>query len=486
MKSSSEIELKLQIDPASLAELLASATFPSGATTIREQISTYYDTPGHKLKRAGFSLRIRQIGDRRIQTIKAEGAETASLFARREWEHDIAGDTPEIDTITGALSGLLSADARLTPIFVATVKRASVMIEQAGNRIELVADQGEIVAGDRRSTISEIELELLEGDPAVLFAAARKIAKKVPLKLGVRAKSERGYALLGDEVPAVKSEPVRLNADMNAGAAFAAIAGNCIRHFRLNEDILLASAAAEPVHQCRVAFRRLRSALSIFKEIVAGPEHDRLTAELRWISNLLGDVRNIDVLIDRLTDRDALAKLRAARKRRYGRLRKALDSARMRAMMIDLTTWISIGDWRTEPDVADLRDRPALVFAHDALDKLRRRIGKRGQHLATIDEEERHRVRILGKKLRYAAEFFSALYPGKKAGRRRETFLDALERLQAALGDLNDLSNGRALLHALGVANAEALLLAKHDPERMLAKAEDSLDQLLDGKRFWR
>jgi CHAD domain-containing protein len=44
------------------------------------------------------------------------------------------------------------------------------------------------------------------------------------------------------------------------------------------------------------------------------------------------------------------------------------------------------------------------------------------------------------KKLRYAAEFFAGAFPCKKSARRREAFVAALEQLQDALGDLNDIA----------------------------------------------
>ena len=156
--------------------------------------------------------------------------------------------------------------------------------------------------------------------------------------------------------------------------------------------------------------------------------------------------------------------------------------------MLDLVAWIAIGSWRDAEATADVRTIPACDFAAATLDTLRRRVKRRGHHLAKLDEEPRHRVRIAGKTLRYAAEFFSGLYPGKKAGRRRETFLDALEDLQTELGHLNDLASGRALFDELGIGNADTILAAgkKGDPARLLPKAEDAHDRLIDAKRFWR
>ena len=57
-----------------------------------------------------------------------------------------------------------------------------------------------------------------------------------------------------------------------------------------------------------------------------------------------------------------------------------------------------------------------------------------------LEPQLRHKLRIQVKKLRYASKFFAGAFPGKKAGRRRRNFLVSLERLQDALGELNDIT----------------------------------------------
>jgi triphosphatase len=76
-----------------------------------------------------------------------------------------------------------------------------------------------------------------------------------------------------------------------------------------------------------------------------------------------------------------------------------------------------------------------------AASELRRRwkiILKRGKHLDKLEPQRRHRLRIQTKKLRYAAEFFASAF--QKSKRRQENFVKTLEKLQDALGDLNDIA----------------------------------------------
>src|SRR5690606_34950760 len=79
-----EIELKLELTPEAAGTLLA-ADLSFGAVTTVRQRSIYFDTPAQDLRAAGFSLRIRERGAQRIQTVKAADSGAAGLFARPEW-----------------------------------------------------------------------------------------------------------------------------------------------------------------------------------------------------------------------------------------------------------------------------------------------------------------------------------------------------------------------------------------------------------------
>lgn len=487
MSYAAETELKLALDAKSLAVLLADpAIFPAGARA-QKQVSTYFDTPDEAFRKAGLTLRVRRTGQRRVQTLKAASDEATSLFVRPEWEHDIKGDVPEVDGLARMFTEALNGPdlSELRPVFATHVNRVRSVHVQDGSRIELVADKGSVRAGSKRSAICEIELELLEGERHALFTLARTIGGRVSIRLGLRSKSERGYALIrGDADSRAKADPVRLTRDMSVADAFAAIVAACLRHYRLNEDRLLGSADAEALHQCRVALRRLRSTLSIFRPCLDEAEADRFREELNWISGLFGAVRNVDVLMPRIDDAPVLQTLQAARKHHLAELVRALDSARLRNLLFDLVEYSEVGDWRD----ADIAALPARDFAQQALDRLRRRVKRRGRHLERLDEDDRHRLRIAGKKLRYTAEFFVSLFPGRKAGGRREDLLSALEKLQTKLGELNDFAVGRTLLAELGIANAGALLpqTSSRRVRKLLDRAVDCHETLIDAKPFWR
>ena len=126
----------------------------------------------------------------------------------------------------------------------------------------------------------------------------------------------------------------------------------------------------------------------------------------------------------------------------FDRARSAVESTRFRELMIDVSAWIETGDWtrNTDDRACALREGAIAALAADELNRRWKSILKRGAHLKRLDAERRHKLRIQAKKLRYASEFFAGAFPGKKTRERRRDFLSALEQLQDALGDLNDIA----------------------------------------------
>jgi triphosphatase len=481
-----EVELKLEADPAGI-DVLAHASILGAVDVVEhKQTSTYFDTPEQDLRKAGLSLRIRQIGTRRIQTVKAESRAMAGFFARPEWEMAIRQNQPVIDDHYMPLRTLVPGLQleELSAIFRIVVTRQKRSIMQDEARIELVFDRGEIQAGGAITPINEVELELKAGSPAALFALARTLGRLAPLQLTTFSKAQRGYNLLArDNNPPVKSPPILLNFDMTSSEGFQAIAYACLHHFRLNQSILLRDNNPEALHQVRVALRRLRSALSIFHDMLADNRFDHIFSELRWIASELDMARDIDVLLASILNEGAREKLQVARAQAYAGATAALTSPRLRMFTLDLIEWITIGKWLTAPVDRPRIDRPLHAFAANVLVRCRRSVKRRGRHWSRLDDKARHRLRIKAKKLRYSADFFGLLFPGKKARRRRKSFLPALESLQSLLGDLNDRTTGAALLAKLGISDT---IEHKTSRKAMLEDAAEAYKALIDVKQFWR
>jgi len=476
----SEIELKLEIAPRDLRRLRASPLLKGTSEKVDRLVSHYFDTPDHKLRRAGYTLRVREKREGGIQTVKQESGHAAGLFVRPEWEMPVKGHKPVVER-DGPIANLVKP-RELRVAFVTDVDRDARHLVAGGARIEVALDDGRIRANRRKRDLCELELELKGGAPEPLFALARELNAIVPLRIGVRSKAERGYALAdGEETEGTRAEPVRLDPDGDARDGFATIAAACVRHFRLNEPILLDTGRPEPLHQSRVALRRLRSAFSSFEPLLAGdPRTAPLSGDLGWLAGELGKVRDLDVLIPKL-EGQGRAKLVAARALALGEASTALDSLRVRELMIDLAEWLAIGAWRLRPAEPLLANEHIATIAADLLDRHRKRLKRRGHHLASLDDHHRHKARIEAKKLRYASEFFGSLWTGKKARRRYEDFVAALEKLQDHLGALNDQVTAADLLDRHGIDGERP----RKGHKKLLKKAEKAFDRLMDATPFW-
>lgn len=477
-----EIELKLELAPEAADALEASGVLP-GDPEIVIQHAIYFDTPDHDLAGAGLSLRIRRNGDRRVQTIKVGGGAAAGLFVRSEWEQDAQDDSPVLDDKTPIPALIGDKAAAIVPLFTVENERRL----WHGDGIEIALDRGRVVAGARETPVHEVELEQNGGDPAALFALARRIDAVAPVHLGVLSKSARGYRLLGPAVAAAKAGPVKLTDKMTAADAFQEIVHSGLRQFRLNVPIVIEQRDAGALHQARVALRRLRSALTIHKPMLdVGVEH--LGGELRWLAGELGKARDIDVLIERAGNGLLRKRLLPARAEAYDDAVAALQSDRARGLMIDLVEWVSIGDWHSGSDGRDARDLPAREFAVRVLERFRRKVKKGGRDLEELDDEARHEVRKAAKKLRYAVDFYAGLFVRKRERRRHKRFTAALEALQDQLGALNDLATAPHVLAGLGLADdpQARILLEAQDKADLLEAADDAHGTLVDAKCFWR
>jgi len=467
-------------------------------------LSRYYDTPDHALRKAGLTLRIREEGERRIQTVKA-GSGQVGLFDRAEWETDIAGDQPDPAAWAGTAAEpvLAEAGAEGQPLFSTLIMRRVHPLDYGESRILVTLDEGRVESADRDSSLCELELELAHGQVGDLFAFAQSLTETLPLRLGVLTKSARGFALLDGQGPTpAKAESVALSPDDDAGTVFRAVARSCLHHLRINETAFL-EGPRDPsaLHQMRVALRRLRSALSLFSPLFEDdPRAAALADEIKRVTEPFGTARNLDVFLhdtlpalaehnngdpslDRIEER-----AQAAREQAYGAVQDILNSPQWRGLILDIAGWIEAGPWSGQ----DAARQDGRHFAAGILDKARRRVKKRGRGLRHLDAHTRHRVRISAKKLRYGAEFLAGLFPKPKAQERQEAFGDALSDLQDYLGALNDIETARHLPFANeenGSEPAEAPSMPEVDEKRvhdLLDKAADARAELLDVKPFWR
>ena len=507
-----EIELKLRIPPEALSRLRNHRLLrrPGKAGPVQKRmISTYFDTPDFRLMREQVALRVRKIGQRHIQTVKCAPTVENGVNSRSEWEREVAAVKPALKGVGNKrlrkLLGGPKVRKHLAPQFVTDVKRATWPLKRNGSLVEMAIDVGEIKSSKGRVPVCEAEFELKSGPIDGVYALVQELHKSIPFTLEPLSKAERGFALVRRRPPrAQRAQPLQLDQDCTTAAAFQRIGRACLLHLRANEAAVRTARNPEGVHQFRVAIRRLRSALSAFRDLLPRAERRRINSQVRWIAQRFGHARDWDVFNSVLlrqvrsrvgNDRSLVAfaaAAKAARADAYAAISDTIVSPRYTESLLTLEGWWESGSWADS--LGKDRDEPACEYARRSLKKLHRRVAKLGEHLETLTEPELHELRKRAKKLRYAAEFFRSLFPPKAA----KSYIKALSEMQDRLGSLNDGVAARQLLGELEKRNEsmDPALLARATgviAGWCAARVSDDLKQLpaawakfADTKLFWK
>src|SRR5882757_10342018 len=159
-----ESEVKFEASARDLRKLAAARILRTDGQLPRHKylVSTYFDTPKLLLRKNGVSLRVRQAGKKRVQTIKTVNG--GASLGRGEWEHKLQGDEPDLRAARGTaleplLSGKLKRDLKrdLEPIFATHVQRTLLPLRSGNSQIELALDEGHVRAGQKSSPLAEVE-----------------------------------------------------------------------------------------------------------------------------------------------------------------------------------------------------------------------------------------------------------------------------------------------------------------------------------------
>ncbi|QUD86474.1 CYTH and CHAD domain-containing protein [Phenylobacterium montanum] len=468
-----ETELKFVVDAQGAERLRADLKLPGDGERLR---SVYFDTPDMDLKADGFVLRVREAGDQRIQGVKQ--SIKGGAFTRHEWEKPIEGEGLDFDALDETPLGERLGKKRreaLAPTFEVDVRRAKRTLEFQGAEIEVALDEGEVRTVGRREAIRELELELISGSPAALFALARTLVSSAAT-LSFRTKSSRGFALARDkETCAAALAGPALKPGQTAQQGFHDIAAACLAQIAANAEVLRERRDGEAVHQLRVGARRLRSAILLFRPMLGRAASDGpVAAELRWLAGECDAARNLDVfaegafapVVKQADDPEMLAGFALALERRrtqaHDRARRAVLGDRFRALLLEAAAWIEAGDWTTDAALAEAREERLGDFAADALNKALHRVIKRARALKGEDDLARHRLRVSDKVLRYGIANFATVFEEAKP-REVRALNEAAAAAQDALGALTDIVAARSICADL--AQTEAAL----DPDIVYA-----------------
>jgi inorganic triphosphatase YgiF len=437
-----EVELKLAFPPEVRAQIEGHPALGGpGAPRSKagREISTYFDTPDLALHQNGMNLRVRSKGKHRIQTLKLEPGTKRLSAQRAEWEWAIPTGrvNPELLRNTPAAS---VAAARLQPVTVTDIQRTVRIVKlDGGTIIEASLDEGTIIAGEFSSPVHELELELKEGTPGPLYRLALALHDDLPLRMEPEAKATRGYRLRTGQSAAVqKTSASDLDGQSSIAVAFQQVVDAGVGALTANQP---AAAEGDPegIHQMRIATRRLRTALALFEPFLEHNVTERFESELRRLGQLLGEARDWDVFclqtlpkaLEQPMRAILLPAAEAELKASHTKLKETLAGPDLTGVALGMTGWAR--DENLLADQAARRLRLADV-APELLDRLARKVAKRGRHIRRRSEADLHRVRKSLKKLRYAGDDLAGLYHPKAV----KAFRKQCKDLQERLGTLND------------------------------------------------
>jgi CHAD domain-containing protein len=442
--------LEFDIDPVDVKALLRAPALTAlrrGPARTSKLRTIWHDTPGRGLQGRGLSL-AEQGGHWRLERLVPDGpdwlpASPAPMLAE-------AASVAELDGHVGG---------QLAPVAAFAGTRRSFALSADGGSARL-----DVLEGDLRGVAQDQPAcrVILSGDGPAMAGLALELGLQARLTVPRAGLAACAMALATGTQPLPRHiGGPQVLPGQSVDEALVLITGH------LADVILHWSRSAadgtspEPVHQMRVAVRRLRTALAIFRRAAPYDAAEGLALELKALARLLGVARDWDVFVTETAapvqaafaqDRRVAGLIAAATRRRvsaYAELRAYVNHAGWRQLALRLALLPTLRPWRLPAngtDHPDMLAAPIEAYAAQALHRAFKGLLGAGADLTELDATALHDVRKQAKKLRYATEFFAPLFPVKPVKR----FVEKLVDLQQSLGGLNDGAVAASLTQELG------------------------------------
>ena len=397
--------------------------------------SVYYDTADGSLARAGITLRRRTERGGSVWQLKLPTAD-----ARLELEQP-GGPAAMPDELAAVLVAHLR-HGPVAPVAELRTRRHGSLVARNGTTAEVTIDEVAVMDSHRvTGEFVEIEVELRTGDPKRLDEIAGELAV-------VGARPTNGEPKLFRALGIGSTREKRPHEPFEA---LRALLRRQLREILAHDPGTRLGSDPESLHDMRVAVRRSRALLRAGKGLVAG-DVDALAAELRWLGEALGEVRDLDVLRDRLHAETAA--LAPPDRTASNHMLRALDRERTRERRGLLKTlggerYFALLD-RFDETLAALQPSGADVSL-DALAARQLRKLAKAVHALEADPPDAalHELRKLGKRTRYAYELA-----------RQDRVVRRAKELQDVLGEHQDAVVAEERLRALAASAPAAGALA--------------------------
>lgn len=414
----------------------------------------FFDTDHFTLAQQGIALRVRKV--RRSISL-------AVLHGGCIKEVALPTIAPDLSVFDPAWRMRLEETLQGLPLKIIATAHTT-QTKRKLNETVVTLESGFLNVGAQKLAFSELEVM---AEAPLLPEAALTLASHFRLRQQPETLAMRAVRLAGGPVPSPCKAGPGLRGTPSLDEAIAQIIQSCLTQFRTNWPVFYEGDKVGAIHQMRVSMRRLRSALKLFHRILPVSTFLDLRHDAKLIATVMGDARNWDVFIDALQAGPMAAfapevgftaleaQCEAHRQAGYQQVDALLKCPDTTRFLLNAEAFLARRGWRANlpaealPQLAE----PARIMAAQALERLHRKLRKRGKNLIDLPVVERHLVRIELKKLRYAADFFGGLF--KPEGRVQQ-FSKAASHLQEELGKLNDLATAEDLIPHLKAESVEA------------------------------
>ncbi|MHB8613362.1 MAG: CYTH and CHAD domain-containing protein [Candidatus Dormibacteraceae bacterium] len=456
--------------------------------------TVYYDTPDLRLARWGVSLRHRagEGWTLKLPPAQAAGQPQGELLERDELTFQGGAKRPPEAAVSIVRAYVRKAE--LVPVArLSTVRRRVRLVDAGGARVAEVVDDEVSVRDGRRvaARFREIEVEAMPQqngtasgiiDPLVLRLREAGAGAPDPTPKHIRALGPRAM-----EPPEVAAQPVRSDSPAREVVkhAFAESIAALLKH----DPLIRTSGDPEAIHQARVGTRKLRSHLRTFGPLLDPEWTEPLRSELGWLAMGLGAVRDREVLLERLRER--AQSLPASDQRSADSLLHILETEiqTLRAKLMDELSSVRYIDLLERlvlathsPATSPEADESALKVLPPLAASPWRRLRSAVKQLPDPPTDpELHRIRILAKRARYAAEAVAVVAGSAAAG-----FGRAAAKLQTILGEHQDSVTAQAWLRGARISGRRAFVageliamehVAAEDARSKWPKAWEALDR---------
>ena len=302
-----ETEIKYEAPPGTTVPQLGGLPSVAGASGPQEQIleAEYFDTADMRLIRNGVTLRRRRGGSDPGWHLKLP----AGGSTRQEIRVPLGRGGRRVPArLAGLVRGYTRGEALRPVARISTRRQVVTLVDSAGASLAEIAsdDVSAQTLGDETmiSQWAEVEVELTGGGPRLLKEADAQLRRDGLQPSARSAKLERALGWPEGSGPQRGGQPAAANREHQPAPASA---GDIVLAYLREHAARLGSMdprvrGDEPdsVHQMRVATRRLRSTLQSFGEVIPRSGTEPILAELKWLTGVLGEARDAEVLATRL------------------------------------------------------------------------------------------------------------------------------------------------------------------------------------------